>query len=211
LAPTNLVNLLKRRDGSAYIKEIEPGWTDPNPVGKVVKFLVTVTPAGLSPTTVTIVGVSYLLINLTPATTYSFSIVAVDAVGRTSSALVGTITTSPTDAINDLTKDLQNVKCTNNTRTAFNRAAIVCTWGQPPSPNPAPVKIHVSCRCHSPLQRNRRIVNLLPGTSTNVTFNVGRSSTTCHVDIRAHYVFPWTLPGRIAFGHIFGIYLTIGP
>jgi len=172
-----------------------------------------VTPAGGSASTFTSPGNQpfLALAGLTANTVYTFQINAVDGAGRKSSILTGTLTTGPTDAANDPKKDLQNVACSNNTLTAFNRAAINCSWTLPAAPAVQPFQIHTSARCHSVLQRNRHIIRLLPAGSTNVTFNVGRTSTVCHIQIRAHYHYPWNTPPphSFTFGHIFSLNVTI--
>jgi len=203
--PSNLVNTCKRPDGSAHQLYLCPGWTDTS--GRAFQYKVVVTVGGVSNQPIFVNTNFAVLFPLIPGTVYTISIYTIDAQGRVSLPLTGTLTTSPTDARTDPAhKDLQNPKCAAILNPLNFRSAIYCNWTGPPSPNPQPTSIEVTARCVSQGQHNRRFHRVLVGTATNVTLNVARTSTTCHIEINGFYANHLHEHGR---GHVFTFTVVI--
>jgi len=203
--PANLVNVCLRPDGSAHQTYLCPGWTDTS--GRGFQYKIVATAGGVSNQPIFVNTLFAVLFPLTPGTSYTIQIYTIDAQGRTSLPLTGTLTTSPTDARTAYkTKDLQNPTCVAVLNPTNFRSAINCTWGPPPSPNPQPSKIEVEARCISAGQHNRRLSRVLVGTATNVTLNIARTSTVCHIEIDAFYTNHAHTHGR---GHTFTFTVTI--
>jgi hypothetical protein len=125
--------------------------------------------------------------NLTAATTYTISIVGVNAAGRSSAALTGTYTTDPTDAKTaHLTKDLQNLVCANGISNTTFRKVINCNWG---APTPAlPSRIDIKARCISTIWKNKVLRRNLKGAATSVQLPVHRAQYTCYIEIFGVYL-----------------------
>jgi len=194
-APTNLTNSCRRPDGTNHIYFLCLSWADLT--GSLRSFTVTITPSTGSSFTRTTTGSCaaggcYLFINnLTPATTYTISIVGFDAAGRSSALpLTGSFKTDPLDAKTSNALDLTNVACKPGVSVGY-RTTIECSWTLPAIP-PTSVRVNGHCRPNPPNfppQKRKTIParHYGPPAPSNVTRLAHRYNSKCVMEIAGFY------------------------
>jgi len=198
--PTNLINTCHRADGvSNHIKYLCLQWTDTS--GLSVSWTISFTPNGPAPITVT--SPTALAEGLNAGTLYTFTIIGMDAAGRTTIPYVASLMTSPDDArTNYKVDDLQNPTCVAAISNNTLRPYIKCSWAVPAAPASPPTYVKARCRCISPEFVHDRFINtrvLAPKTYLNLLIN--RAQTTCKIELAGYYTgIAYHLKGR---GHVF--------
>jgi len=214
-APTNLTNICRRPDGTNHIFFLCLSWADAT--GTLRSFSVTVTPTGGTAVTTKTTGSCaaggcYLFINnLTPATTYTVSIIGFDAAGRSSAVpLTNTFKTDPLDAKTNKALDLQNVACKPGVDKQSYRSTIDCSWTLPAVP---PSFVTVSIRCkpnppNVPHQRRKYIAprRFGPPAPSNASLLIARYNSKCSVEVSGYYTNHLRFRGR---GKLFRVNVTL--
>jgi len=199
-APINLTNHFPncalRPDHTNHIYYLCIAWSDPT-LGSA-SWIVTYTPTGGSPTSVTVYYPAVYLPGLTPGTTYAISIVGVNTAGTKSLPLTGSYATDPTDAKTAYkTKDLLNLNCTNGVNSV-GRKVINCGWGSPPL---LPSRIDVKARCVATGSKNKIVHESLKGSATAALIPVHRNLYSCYIEIFG--VYPLSHKANNYHGHKF--------